>query len=216
MLTGLNLWACERQGPPDLFGNLHYNNHTISTHFSLSPQCRGFNTSVCDVSDLQEKMLKWCHVWKPCLSFMSHLFEYSQIKPELILQTFLHSPLHFLGLSASSQCGYYERSRNPSYCKPANTVTLYSIQAQHNSNLTHILLPGGEKPISRFCIWACTPAPMKCLLLCSIFSDWLQVTSQRPTIQHLGESRCPRVSTGEVRVSSLPDLPGSTVTVESS
>lgn len=134
MLTGLNLWACERQGPPDLFGNLHYNNHTISTHFSLSPQCRRFNTSLCDVSDLQEKMLKWCHVWKPCSSFMSHLFEYSQIKPELILQTFLHSPLHFLGLSASSQCGYYERSRNPSYCKPANTVTLYSIQAQHTSS----------------------------------------------------------------------------------
>lgn len=99
------------------------------------------------------------------------------MKPELILQTFLHNLLHFLGLSASSQCGYSERSRNPSYRKPTSTLTLYSIQARHSSDLTHILLLGGEKTISRFCIRACTPAPMKYLLLCPIFSDWLQVTS---------------------------------------
>lgn len=68
---------------------------------------------------------------------MSHLFEYSQIKPELILQTFLHSPLHFLGLSASSQCGYYERSRNPSYCKPANSYSLRHPGSAQQRSHTH-------------------------------------------------------------------------------
>lgn len=67
---------------------------------------------------------------------MSHLFEYSQIKPELILQTFFHSPLHFLGLSASSQCGYYERSRNPSTANP-QTQLLFTASRLSTTAISH-------------------------------------------------------------------------------